>query len=389
MPSAAIDRKALSSAALLSFCAGSLYAWSALVPALGRAFATSTEQAGIVFSVAIVAFTAAVYVTPRLGPRIYSLQGGAGFALLAALSLSVASFAPAFMIFVVAFSLCFGFCTGAIYMIVLNSAGLSSSPRLMTAVMVAAFGLGGAIFGPVLRYASEGEYGLRALMLVVICLSLASLIGWRAAPKFIGASEGGPEQETSPEAAKSALFPIIMIWLIFCLGSLSGLMTLGLATSIMESRGASVLLSSVALSGIALGNTLGRLSSGVSGARIPPSATLIASALLIAVGVSIAGLDPGPGISALGLIVIASGYGVLASGVPVLTGAMFGPARFAKVFSILFSAWGLAGLIAPWAAGRLFDSWGHYGPAFTAAFVATLSALALSLWLHIYATRHA
>ncbi|MDE0114248.1 MAG: hypothetical protein OXN84_18415, partial [Albidovulum sp.] len=80
--------------------------------------------------------------------------------------------------------------------------------------------------------------------------------------------------------------------------------------------------------------------------------------------------------------------GLVASGIPTLTRGMFGSALFGRVFSLIFSAWGIAGLTAPWLAGRIFDQWGDYRFAFILALGATVLASLLSLVLVRIQRRH-
>ena len=173
----------------------------------------------------------------------------------------------------------------------------------------------------------------------------------------------------------------MLLWLIFCLGSMGGLMTLGLASSIVEERGASIMLSSATLTGIAIGNTSGRLAVGLLAQRVLPEKIILCATLIIALGIGAAWHFAYPAAVGAGLVLIASGYGLVASGIPTLTGAMFGAARFRRIFSVVFSAWGLAGLTAPWLAGWTFDLSGDYGIAFFLAFCATAFAFVLSLVL--------
>jgi len=137
---AVVRRDVLISAALLCFCAGGLYGWSALIPFLEHQFLASAEQSGLVFSVAIVAFTTAVIAAPRL-PRVFNgLRGGAMFACLGAVCLVFAMLAPTYLLFLLCFGVGFGLCSGAVYINALATAALSLRPAVMTPVMVASFG---------------------------------------------------------------------------------------------------------------------------------------------------------------------------------------------------------------------------------------------------------
>lgn len=99
------------------------------------------------------------------------------------------------------------------------------------------------------------------------------------------------------------------------------------------------------------------------------AAALFGLALWTAVPLSIAALT-----------VIGFAYGALIVAYPVAIAARFGPARFAKVYGRIFTAWGTAGLVAPWLAGALYDVTGTYAVALLlAGCTALLSALNAAL----------
>ncbi len=385
----ASTKKTVLAAASLSFCAGSLYGWSALIPALSRSFGTSTEQAGMVFSLSILAFTVAVYLTPRMGRFTQNLQSGAVFGVLAAVALSVAAISSSFIMFVAAFSAGFGFCSGAIYIIVLNSASQSGRSRMMTAFMVATFGLGAAILGPLVRFLSAGDTGLKALIVIAACFVISATFTFVSTRGFAIQTV----QTISPSSVKSSSPNrnelIVLLWLVFCLGSAAGLMTLGLAVSIIEYRGASVWSSGITLSAVAIGNTVGRLSVGIVDEKIKSSIIVAVAMLIIGTGILVCGLTSSIPMTAAGLTVIAAGYGMVASGVPALTQSIFESNQFRHTYSIVFSAWGVAGLSAPWIAGRLFDTWNDYSLAFAVAFGVTIMAFLFALFLHFRCERRA
>jgi OFA family oxalate/formate antiporter-like MFS transporter len=53
-------------------------------------------------------------------------------------------------------------------------------------------------------------------------------------------------------------------------------------------------------------------------------------------------------------------YGVFASAVPVELRRRTGPRDFARAYGKVYTAWGVAGLAAPWLAGLLYDARGDY-----------------------------
>lgn len=369
----------------LCFAAGGLYAWSAMIPALEARFATGSEQAGLVFSVSITVFSLAVLATPRLPDRMRGLTGVSVFGLAAAAFLALSGMVGDFVFFVGAYSVGFGFASGAIYICALERAANTSMPRRATALMVAAFGLGGAIFGPAQRLLVADGWGLKALWVMGAVLLLAALVGL-VTPKRLSAE---PDHDFGTDLAseqvlddpKAARQHIFLLWIGFGFGSIAGLMVLGLATSIIETRGGAVWLSSLAIFGVAIGNTLGRASAGTMDKwlhikwMIPISTSLSAAGLLLAI------IFPTPEMSAIGLVAVATGYGLNASGFPILTRHFSGPTAFARDFALVFTAWGVAGLVSPWLAGRAYDLTSSFVPPLLAALVGSGIALVIALRL--------
>jgi MFS transporter, OFA family, oxalate/formate antiporter len=146
-----------------TFAAGSLYAWSALVPALMERFGVGHTEAGKTFSLAIVAFTASVLVIPQLSRRYRCALATSAYALAAGASIVAAAMAPNFALVLTAFSFGFGFCSGAIYIASLDLASAAPRPAIAVPLMVAAFGVGGAIISALLPRLGLPEAGFSQL----------------------------------------------------------------------------------------------------------------------------------------------------------------------------------------------------------------------------------
>ena len=385
MPAGNTSLREVVLAIVLNFAAGTLYGWSALIPALRAAFEANAEMAGMIFSLAILSFTTAVYAAPRLPLAVRGISGLVIYGLLASVMLAVAANATSLAWFTLAFSFGFGATSGAIYILALEISGYSPAPRIATPVTIAAFGLGGVLIGPSMRLLTESGWGLRALYLPVcllLAVSLLALVLGRTRTSVSAVSSVARDSaDGDGERTGFGWLASIPLWFALCFGSMAGLMTLGLATSIIEAAGATAWFSAAVLSGIALGNTSGRLGTAALILAVKPTTSILLALGLVTLGILVAGTSGRPGATATGLIAIALGYGLLASLVPLLTREMFGARRFGLIYSVVFTGWGLAGLSAPWIAGRLFDSWQSYTPAFVFAFVATVLALIASVTL--------
>lgn len=363
---------------MICFCAGGLYGWSALISALQQAFPISTADAGFVFSIAIAAFTIAVLTTPYLPTFLRDFRGLSMLGVIASIWLFASSIAPNFTIFVIFFGIGFGTTSGAIYMVTLGIAAETKKPKITTPIMVAAFGLGGAAFGPIWRVLGAMEIGLLSILVLPIMFVLVSLISlfiFKEKDKTTDAVE----QYFGEEAAIPQPFHLIaLLWMLFACGSVSGLMVLGLASKMLDIAGSGIFLASIALSGIAIANTSGRLSvAGLNQISSPISIALFA-ALIGAIGLIIATQSESVELISLALILVALGYGAMASAVPSITSSFFGQKNFTRTFPIVFTAWGAAGLSAPWIAGAIFDATGNFSGAIYLALCANLCAVIIA-----------
>lgn len=373
--------KKLLLAGMICFCAGGLYGWSALIAPLQQAFPISTADAGFVFSIAIAAFTVAVLTTPYLPPFLHDFRGLSLLGIVAAIWLCASSTASNFTAFVIFFGVGFGATSGTIYMVTLGIAAETKNPKIATPIMVAAFGLGGAVFGPIWRVFEALELGLLSILVLPVTFILVSLISLLVSKEQSKAIEIKEQSATDEPASQRPLHLIVLVWMLFAFGSIGGLMVLGLASKMLDFAGSSVFLASIALAGIAIANTSGRLSvAGLNQLYNPISISAFA-AMVGAVGLLIATLSESAVLIALALVFVGLGYGAMASAVPSITGTLFGQQNFARTFPIVFTAWGVAGLSAPWIAGAIFDATGSFSSAIYLALCANLLAILVAVIL--------
>lgn len=361
------------------FCAGALYGWSALAAPLQATFDLNTGQAGLVFSLALVAFTVAVLAAPYVATRLGHMRLIALCAGLGAVFAALASVAPSFAAFVILFSLGFGTMSGAIYSTALGLAAATTSARIATPVMVAGFGLGGAVFGPLWKFLAAQDWGLSALLPFATALALSALLA------AMTGARGRISAKTATPAVSLARLPrdlLALIWAILATGAFAGLMVLGMAAKIMVAGGAALTLAGSVLAGVALANTFGRLSAAVFPAHSGAIAGLFVACALTLAGLALAAFGAEPVPVGAGLISIALGYGLVASSVPLVTVQAVKAPQFQRAYGLVFTAWGASGFVAPWLTGLLFDLRGDFTLAYACAAGATLLCLPLIWTLH-------
>ena len=360
------------------FCAGGLYGWSALATTLQAAFDLRMAPAGLVFSLALLAFTTAVIMAPYIGIGAWlgQMRMLATCAGLGALCIGLAAFAPSFAVFTALFSLGFGAMSGAIYSTALGLAAASASARITTPVTVAGFGLGSAVFGPLWKLLSAQGWGLSALLPLAGALAISGVLA------AVASANTTPALRTPPPAQNRAPLPrrvLALIWAIFATGTFGGLMVLGLAAKIMDVGGAALALAGTVLAGVALANTFGRLSAAALPAQAGAIAGLVVSCALTLTGLTTAALATGPAFLGAGLVCVAASYGLMASSIPLITAQAVGPAQFQRAFGIVLTTWGASGFAAPWLTGLLFDLRGDFALAYACAAVATTLCVPL-IW---------
>ena len=167
------------------------------------------------------------------------------------------------------------------------------------------------------------------------------------------------------------------MWLGFGLGSSAGLMVISQLVPFAKSQGIpSAALATMGLVVGAAGNVSGRVVSGwlsdvlgrLNTLRVILAISMIAMPALYRVGANVAALY-------VGVFVVYFCYGAQASVNPATVSDFWGTKHAGVNYGLLFSAWGVAGIIGPTIGGVLFDRYRNYEAAFYVA--GALAAIAL------------
>ncbi|MEP5630861.1 MAG: hypothetical protein ABJP79_03165 [Tateyamaria sp.] len=358
---------------LACFGGGSLYGWSGYLPTVRAQFGVSNASASMVFSLALLSFTLGVLLGPYLFAHIpmrYRLGLLAGLSVLA---LSIAGASVGFAGFVLSYGLCFGFVAGALYNYAISTASASVAAPVLVPFSVAAFGLGGAVFGPAHVWLTAAGWGLWSLAPALVCLAFVAILAlvMRPFPALEEDGQARPEPMIIPDKM------IVTLGIIFAAGSCSGLIVLGFASQILPRGADGVGLASLAIFLAAIGNTLGRLCAAITADRFGSALAIMGALVLsmITLGALIFASVPGVVVGLLFLVAFA--YGQLAATMPLLVKSMVSGAAFSRSFGWVFIGWGVAGLLGPWSAGWLMDVTGSVH----ISLILCILLAALSLWL--------
>ena len=358
---------------MVSAVLGTVHAFSVFLIPLETAFGVSRATVSLTYSFALVCLTLTVLAGPMVytrysPPRIFmtvAILGGAGA--------TMAAFAEGIGGIWLGYSLAFGVANGLGYGFGLQFAARALPDRAGFAmgVVTAAYALGAAV-APAGFEALLTQGGFRAAMLALATVLLITglLAAWIVAGSGVVFSNRGEAKGASSLPARN----LALIWLAYGLAVSAGLMAIGHAAGIAESAGFTGWLAPVVL---AVCNLAGSLVAGQFADRTEPARLLSSLATLSALALGILALAPYSTLAALGAIGFA--YGGTIAAYPAAIARLFPGDAGPRAYGRVFTAWGLAGLSAPWFAGRIYDATGHYDTALWAALALALGSAILAI----------
>ena len=372
----------------MNLALGSLYAWSVFVAPLEAEFGWTRTQTSWVFTIAIVTFALSFVLAGRIqdrrGPRICAVIG----ATLVGLGFILASFTSSLPFLYVAFGFVVGAGNGFGYAtpIPVGSKWFPDKRGLVVGLMVAGYGGGSAIFGPVAT-ALISEYGWRptfrimGVVLFSMCMLGTLLLknppsGYRPAGWSPAAAPTERTLRDIPTLEMLRMPTFYFLWVAFCLGTTAGLMTISQLVPFAQSAGMGAAAAAFAITIGALGSTSGRIVSGWLSDVVGRLTTLRIMILISAVAMPALFVWREQAILFyIFVAVIYWCFGTQLSVFATTSADFFGTRYLGLNYGLLFTAYGVAGLLGPIIAGRVFDAFDDYQVAFFIA--AGLSIVAL------------
>ena len=372
----------------MNLALGSLYAWSVFVAPLEAEFGWTRTQTSWVFTIAIVTFALSFVLAGRIqdrrGPRICAVIG----ATLVGLGFILASFTSSLPFLYVAFGFVVGAGNGFGYAtpIPVGSKWFPDKRGLVVGLMVAGYGGGSAIFGPVAT-ALISEYGWRPTFRImgVVLFSMCMLgtlflknppSGYRPAGWSPAAAPTERTLRDIPTLEMLRMPTFYFLWVAFCLGTTAGLMTISQLVPFAQSAGMGAAAAAFAITIGALGSTSGRIVSGWLSDVVGRLTTLRIMILISAVAMPALFVWREQAILFyIFVAVIYWCFGTQLSVFATTSADFFGTRYLGLNYGLLFTAYGVAGLLGPIIAGRVFDAFDDYQVAFFIA--AGLSIVAL------------
>jgi MFS family permease len=387
----------------LNLALGILYAWSMfskqLVEAVDKGgFGWTKTQATLPYTVAIACF--AVMMIPagrlqdKLGPRVVASVGGVltGVGLIVASFASPTSIAPA----ILGFGVLAGTGFGLGYAAATPAAVKWFPPEkkgLITGLVVAGFGIAPVYIAPLSKYLL-GTYGvgpsfrILGIAFLVVATAFAQLIKNPEKPAAAAKKADGSApalarpDKTWRDMLKSPMF--YMLYVQYACAATAGLMIIGhMAKIVSVQSGNTINIGFVLVALLAAFNAGGRIAAGIISDYIGRVVTL---GIVCIMQATIMFFFPSFTTVAqfiVGAAVVGFAYGSCLSLFPATTADQWGTKNMGLNYGVLFTAWGVGGVIGPTLAGRIADKTGSYAGAYNIAGLLLMFAFVLAMFSYI------
>ncbi len=378
----------------MNLALGALYAWSVFVAPLEKEFGWKRADVSMVFTIAVFVFGLSFILAGRLqdkkGPFWVSVTGG----VLVSVGFFLSSFTTTLGWIIFMFGALGGIGNGFGYAtpIPVMAKWFPDRRGLAVGLAVAGYGGGSAIFGPlggnwlIPTYGWRTTFQIFGVIFFVMTMIGAFLLrnppagyrpaGWAPAP---AAKAAATAYDFAPgETLKTPAF--YFMWIAYCLGTIAGFMAISQLVPYAKNVGIGALGTTGIVVG-ALGSASGRILSGafsdamgrLNVLRLMIAISAVASVILIAGGGNFF-------VFFAMVFAVYWCYGTLLSVNASTASDFWGTKNAGLNYGMLFTAWGVAGLIGPRIAGQLFDKYQNYEVAFyTAAVLAVVALVSIVL----------
>lgn len=375
----------------MNLALGAVYAWSIFVAPLEKEFGWTRADTSLVFTIIVVVFASTFILAGRLQDKLGPFKISVIGALMNSIGFFMCAYTTSMTWMFVWLGVVAGTGQGFGYStpIPVMAKWFPDRRGLAVGLAVAGYGGGSAIFGPlggnwlIPTYGWRTTFTIFGIIFFIMGMAAAFLLknppagykpaGWTPAPATKVAAT--TYDFTPGEVLKTPAF--YWMWTAYALGTSAGLMVISQLVPFAKSQG--IPSTAVATMGIvvgAIGSASGRILSGwmsdglgrLNVLRLMTAVSALSMPILYAAGNNVAMLY---------VLVFALYwcYGTMLS-VNASTASDFWGTKNAGVnYGLLFTAWGVAGVIGPRIGGQMFVAYKNYQVAFWTGGI--LSAIAL------------
>lgn len=372
----------------INLLAGILYAWGVLGKAMVAQRSWSKTDAALPFATATATFAITMIfagrVQDKIGPRRVAIVGGIMLALgffLSSLGENVAAIMATMGLVGVGVGLAYSATTPA---------AIKWFPParkgLITGIVVSGVGLAAVYAAPLAEYLLKTTSIPQTFQIIGgCCLTVCALAFLVSNPPASGATPaaGAASPAKAPsgrnldwhEMLKTPQF--YMLWLMFVLSASAGLMVLSNVPMIAKLQ-AKWEAGFLAVMTLACFNTAGRFVSGFVSDRIGRTKTMILFFLLQAANMFAFSYYTNSTLLLVGSGLTGLCYGTIFTLMPTTTADFYGVRNLGVNYGLVFTAFGVAGVLGSLLGGRVSDLLGSYNAAYIASAVMLIAAAVMA-----------
>ena len=372
---------------------GALYAWGVIGKALVVQWHWTKTEAALPFTVSTASFALMMIFAGRwqdkMGPRLVAMVGGVMFGL----ALCASAYAGTPVLMLLTFGVVGGIGIGLCYSATTPPAIKwfpSAKKGLITGIVVSGVGLAAVYVSPLTQVLLERtsipttfiSLGLGATLL--ICIFSQFLTNPPAG--YVAVAAGAPAAAAAKpltarrdldwnEMLRGAQF--YQLWLMFILAASAGLMIIA-HVAIIAKEQARWEWGFVPVAMLAIFNTIGRVVSGYLSDRIGRTRTMVLAFALQALNMFAFASYTSPALLVFGSAFTGLCYGTVFTLMPAATADFYGVRNLGVNYGLVFTAFGVAGVLGPLLGGRIRDVAGSYTMSYTISACMLLLAAVLA-----------
>ena len=363
---------------LITFCMGSLHAFSTLIENIELQIDVSRMASSLVYSTALICVTVAVFFGHILYRQLSPLLIIFLIASLPLIGILISN-TGSWIGWIIGYGIFFGFASGLGYGFSLHAvSSVVSSQKLGLALgsVTASYAFGAVVFSiiyPLLfnQFTFKIGYiiGVSILSIVVV---IALFLFRNSKINIIEKTNSSiNDQEKNPK--------FFRLWLGYFLGVFAGLMTIGHSVPMIRAMGGSITMAITGITLMSFGSGVAGVYAGWLSDRFGCKRPLVVILIINSIALFSLTIFININLTLILMILVASLYGVVIAIYPTLVNNIFGPDNSAWAYGRIFTAWGFAGLASPFLAGWLFDQSNQYNSSLLVAFILSiLSAIIIS-----------
>jgi OFA family oxalate/formate antiporter-like MFS transporter len=375
---------------------GVLYAWGVMAKALVVQWGWTKTDAASPFTVSTAAFAITMIFAGRLqdkvGPRYVVMFGG----IVLGLGLIASSFVRTPLAMMLTFGVIGGIGIGLGYSATTPPA-IKWFPLarkgLITGIVVSGVGLAAVYIAPLTQHllnitTIQNTFlylGLGAIVLVALLSQLVANPPAGYTPPPWGPVVTGPAKAAPArpgldwhEMLRTGQF--YQLWLMFVLAASAGLMIIS-QVAIIAKEQANWQWGFVPIATLAIFNTVGRVLSGFLSDKIGRSRTMVLAFVLQAINMFAFKYYTTPSLLVFGSAFTGLCYGTIFTLFPATAADYYGVRNLGVNYGLLFTGFGVAGVVGPILGGKIRDSFGSYNYSYVISAVLLLLGAVLALAL--------